>query len=79
MGGLDVCRLSEMGSTGEFGGIGDGSHNGVASPKDIDGAEPLWTVGQKAMWFVDQSINRLYCLNQLYPKTAEQEESSDVT
>ena len=73
MGGSDVRGVSGRGSTGEFGGIGDGSHNRVASPEDV------WTVGQKAMWFVDQSINGLYCLNQLYPRTAEQEESSDVT
>jgi hypothetical protein len=79
MGGSDVCGVSGMGLTGEFGGFGDGSCNGVASPEDVDGAGPLWTVGQKAMWFVDQSINGLYCLNQLYPRTAEQEESSDVT
>jgi hypothetical protein len=43
MGGSDVCRVSGMGSTGEFGGIGDGSHNGVASPEDVNGAGPLWT------------------------------------
>jgi hypothetical protein len=79
MGSSDVSRVSRRGLTGEFGGIGDGSHNGVASPEDVDGAGPLWTVGWKAMWFVDQSINRLFCLNQLYPRTAEQEESSDVT
>jgi hypothetical protein len=79
MGGSDVHRGSGMGSTREFRGIRDGSHNGVASPEDVEGAGPLWTVGRKAMWFVDQSINRLYCLNQLYPRTAEQEELSDVT
>ena len=28
---------------------------------------------------VDQSINRLYCLSQLYPRTDEQEELSEVT
>jgi hypothetical protein len=31
------------------------------------------------MWFLDQSVNRLYCRSQLYPITAEQEELSDVT
>ena len=68
-----------VGSTGEFGGFGGGSSNGIALPEDIDGAGPLWTVGWKVIWLLDQSIDGLYCLSQLYPKTAEQEESSDVT
>lgn len=68
-----------VGSTGEFGGFGDGSSNRVALPGDVDGAGPLWTVERNVIWLVDQSIDGLYCLNQLCPRTAEQEESSDVT
>ena len=48
-------------------------------PGDIRGAGPLYSAERKETWPVDQSINGLYCLSQLYPRTAEQEESSDAT
>ena len=51
-------------STGRFRGV-IGSRNGVASPEDVIGAGPLWTVDQHVMWPEDQSINRLYCFSQL--------------
>ena len=57
----------------------DGSGSGAASSGDVWGARPLYSGEQKEIWPLDQSINRLYCLSQLYPRTAEQEESSDVT
>ena len=66
-------------STGEFGVVRGGSRSGTASPEGVDSAGPLWSVDWKVMWFLDQSINGLYCRSQLYPRTAEQEESSDVT
>jgi hypothetical protein len=31
----------------------------------INGAGPLWSVDWKVMWFLDQSINGLYCRSQL--------------
>jgi hypothetical protein len=76
--GLGVHRTSGI-SAGEFGVVRVGSHSRAASPEGVDGAGPLWSVDWKVMWFLDQSINRLYCRSQLYPRTAEQEESSDVT
>jgi hypothetical protein len=76
--GLGVCQISGI-STGEFRVVRVGSHSGAASPEGVDGAGPLWSVDWKVMWFLDQSINRLYFRSQLYPRTAEQKESSDVT
>jgi hypothetical protein len=76
--GLGVCRISGI-SAGEFRVVRVGSHSGAASPEGVNSAGPLWSVDWKVMWFLDQSINRLYCCSQLYPRTAEQEESSDVT
>jgi hypothetical protein len=76
--GLGVCQISGI-STGEFGVVRVGSHSRAASLEGVDGAGPLWSVDWKVMWFLDQSINGLYCCSQLYPRTAEQEESSDVT
>ena len=57
----------------------DGSGRISALPGDVRGAGPLYSAEWKEIWPVEQSINRLYCLSQLYPRTAEQEESSDVT
>ena len=57
----------------------DGSGSGTASPGDVWGAGPLCSGERKEIWLLDQSIKGLYCLSQLYPRTAEQEESSDVT
>ena len=57
----------------------DGSGRISALPGDVRGAGPLCSAEQKEIWPVDQSINGLYCLSQLYPRTAEQEESSNVT
>ena len=57
----------------------DGSGSGTASLGDVWGAGPLYSGERKEIWPLDQSINRLYCLSQLYPRTAEQEESSNVT
>jgi hypothetical protein len=76
--GSGVRRISGI-SAGEFGVVRVGSHSGAASPEGVNGAGPLWSVDWKVMWFLDQSINRLYCRSQLYPRTAEQEEFSDVT
>jgi hypothetical protein len=76
--GSGVRRISGI-SAGEFGVVRVGSRSGAASPEGVDGAGPLWSVDWKVMWFLDQSINGLYCRSQLYPRTAEQEESSDVT
>ena len=56
----------------------DGSGRISVLPGDIRGAGPLYLAEWKEIWPVDQSINRLYCLSQLYPRTAEQEESSNV-
>ena len=88
-GGSEVRRVGGSGmcggsgrtgvSTGEFRVVRGGSRRGTASPDGVDGAGPLWSVDWKVMWFLDQSINGLYCHSQLYPRTAEQEESSDVT
>ena len=49
-----VC--SRMGS--------DGCGRDSAFPGDVGGAGPLCSVERNAMWPVDQSINRLYCLSQ---------------
>ena len=57
----------------------DGSGSGTASPGDVWGAGPLYSGEWKEIWPLDQSIDGLYCLSQLYPRTAKQEESSDVT
>ena len=57
----------------------DGSGSGAASPGDVWGAGLLYSGERKEIWPLDQSINGLYCLSQLYPRTAEQEESSNVT
>jgi hypothetical protein len=85
-GGSEVCRVDGSGvcqisgiSAGEFRVVRAGSHSGAASPEGVDCAEPLWSVDWKVMWFLDQSINGLYCCSQLYPRTAKQEESSNVT
>jgi hypothetical protein len=78
IGGLEVCRISGS-SAGEFGVVRVGSCSGAASLEGVDGAGTLWFVDWRVMWFLDQSINRLYCHSQLYPRTAEQEESSKVT
>jgi hypothetical protein len=76
--GSGVHRISGI-SAGEFGVVRVGSHSGAASPEGVNGAGPLWSVDWKVMWFLDQSINGLYCRSQLYPRTAEQEELSNVT
>jgi hypothetical protein len=85
-GGLEVRGVDGSGvrqisgiSTGEFGVVRVGSRSSAASLEGVDSAGPLWSVDWKVMWFLDQSINRLYCRSQLYPRTAEQEESSNVT
>jgi hypothetical protein len=78
VGGLEVCWISGI-STGEFRVVIVGSCSGAALLEGVDGAGPLWSVDWKVMWFLDQSINGLYCHSQLYPRTAEQEESSNVT
>ena len=57
----------------------DGSGSRTASPGDVWGAGPLYPGEQKEIWSLDQSINGLYCLSQLYPRTSEQEELSNVT
>ena len=57
----------------------DGSGRISALPGDVRGAGPLYSAEWKEIWLVDQSINGLYCLSQLYPRTAEQEGLSDVT
>ena len=57
----------------------DGSGSGTASLGDVWGAGSLYSGEQKEIWPLDQSINGLYCLSQLYPRTAKQEELSDVT
>jgi hypothetical protein len=62
--GLRVRRISGI-SAGEFGVVRVGSRSGAASPEDVDSAGPLWSVDWKVMWFLDQSINRLYCRSQL--------------
>jgi hypothetical protein len=83
---LEVHRVDGSGvrwisgiSTGEFGVVRVGSRSRTASLEGVDGTGPLWSVDWKVMWFLDQSINGLYCCSQLYPRTAEQKESSDVT
>jgi hypothetical protein len=85
-GGSEVCGVDGLGvhqisgiSAGEFRVVRVGSCSRAASPEGVNGAGPLWSVDWKVMWFLDQSINGLYCHSQLYPRTAEQEESSDVT
>jgi hypothetical protein len=78
VGGLEVCWISGI-STGEFGVVRVGSCSRAASLEGVNGAGPLWSVDWKVMWFLNQSINRLYYCSQLYPRTAEQEESSNVT
>jgi hypothetical protein len=62
--GSEVRRISEI-SAGEFGVVRVGSRSGAASPEGVDGAGPLWSVDWKVMWFLDQSINGLYCRSQL--------------
>jgi hypothetical protein len=62
--GLGVRRMSGI-SAGEFGVVRVGSRSRAASPEGVDGAGPLWSVDWKVMWFLDQSINRLYCRSQL--------------
>jgi hypothetical protein len=76
--GLGVRQISGI-SAGEFRVVRVGSRSGAASLEGVDSAGPLWSVDWKVMWFLDQSINGLYCHSQLYSRTAEQEESSDVT
>jgi hypothetical protein len=78
VGGLGVRWISGI-SAGQFRVVRVGSHSGAASLEGVNSAGPLWPVDWKVMWFLDQSINGLYCCSQLYPRTAEQEESSDVT
>src|SRR5882757_5216876 len=77
--GSSGVRWGYEGSTREFGSARVGSCSRAASPEGVNSAEPLWSVGWKVMWFLDQSINGLYYCSQLYPRTAEQEESSNVT
>jgi hypothetical protein len=62
--GSGVRRISGI-SVGEFGVVRVGSRSGAASPEGVDGAGPLWSVDWKVMWFLDQSINGLYCRSQL--------------
>jgi hypothetical protein len=62
--GSGVRRISGI-SAGEFGVVRVGSRSRAASPEDVDGAGPLWSVDWKVMWFLDQSINGLYCHSQL--------------
>jgi hypothetical protein len=71
-GGLEVRRIDGSGvrrmsgiSAGEFGVVRVGSRSRAASLEDVDGAGPLWSVDWKVMWFLDQSINRLYCRSPL--------------
>jgi hypothetical protein len=52
-------------SAGEFGVVRVGSRSRAASLEGVDGAGPLWSVDWKVMWFLDQSINRLYCRSPL--------------
>jgi hypothetical protein len=59
---LGVRRISGI-SAGEFRVVRAGSRSGAASPEGVDGAGPI---GWKVMWFLDQSINGLYCHSQLY-------------
>jgi hypothetical protein len=61
-------------SIGKFGGVG-----GIASEGDVGGAKPLCGAERKVIRPEDQSINGLCCFSQLKPRTAEQEESSEVT
>jgi hypothetical protein len=75
--GSGVRRISGISTA--FRVVRVGSRSGAASSEGVNGAGPLWSVDWKVMWFLDQSINGLYCRSQLYPRTAEQEESSDVT
>jgi hypothetical protein len=75
--GLGLRWISGI-SAGEFGVVRVGSHSRAASPEGVNCAGPLWSVDWKVMWFLDQSINGLYCHSQLYPRTAEQEELSDI-
>ena len=70
---------TSMGVRSEIRRVLDGSGRISALPGDVRGAGPLCSAERKEIWPVDQSINGLYCLSQLYPRTAEQEESSDVT
>ena len=60
--GQDGRRFS---SGGDAGGC-SGATTGV-----VDSTGPLWTAVGNVIWFVDQSINGLYCRSQLYPNTAE--------
>jgi hypothetical protein len=62
--GSGVHRISGI-SAGEFRVVRVGSRSRAASPEGVDGAGPLWSVDWKVMWFLDQSINRLYCCSQL--------------
>jgi hypothetical protein len=62
--GSGVRQISEI-SAGEFGVVRVGSHSGAASLEGVDSAGPLWSVDWKVMWFLDQSINGLYCRSQL--------------
>jgi hypothetical protein len=71
-GGSEVCGVDGSGvrwisgiSAGEFGVVRVGSCSGAASPEGVDSAGPLWSVDWKVMWFLDQSINGLYCHSQL--------------
>ena len=83
MDGVGVTGVSgvgmSMGFQSEIRRGSDGSGRISALLGDIRGAGPLYSAEWKEIWPVDQSINGLYCLSQLYPRTAEQEESSDVT
>jgi hypothetical protein len=64
VGGLGVRQISGI-SAGEFGVVRVGSRSRAASPEGVDGAGPLWSVDWKVMWFLNQSINGLYCCSQL--------------
>ena len=77
--GSSGVRWGYEGSTREFGSARVGSCSRAASPEGVNSAGPLWSVGWKVMWFLNQLINRLYCHSQLYLRTAEQEELSNVT
>jgi hypothetical protein len=65
--GVDSSGVHQISgiSAGEFRVVRVGSRSGAASPEGVDGAGPLWSVDWKVMWFLDQSINRLYCCSQL--------------
>ena len=70
---------TSMGVRSEIRRGSDGSGRISALLGGVRKAGPLYSAERKEIWLVDQSINGLYCLSQLYPRTAEQEESSDVT